>query len=112
PLVPAARLPAVRTVRFAGAAKVIARRVVASADQLDLRERIEHCAGRLLELNRAAHLERGVERVFGAREVAHPDTDLSERGEGDSQAVARSMGLVQRDAAFGERERLLVPMLH
>ncbi len=67
PFVPLAGLAAVGAVRLAGAAEEIARGVVAAADQVNLRQRVEHRAGGLVKLNRAAHLERAVQRVFGAR---------------------------------------------
>ena len=78
---------------------------------MDLRERVEDGAGRLVELDRAAHVERAVQRLLGPREVAEPDADLAERGERDGQAVARAVRFVQRHAALGERERLLVAVL-
>ena len=84
-----------------------------ASDQVDLRQRIEDRAGRLAhELQRAAHVERAIERLFRAVEVAEPDTDLAERGERDAEPVRRAPVLLQLDAAFRQRPRLLVPMLH
>ena len=111
PFVPLARLPAVGAVGFARAGEELARRIVAAADQVNLRERVEDGAGRLVELDRAAHVERAVQRVLGARQIAEPDADLPERGERDREPVAGAVRFVQRDAALGQRERLLVPVL-
>ena len=79
---------------------------------MNLRQRVEHGAGRLVELNRAAHFERAREDLLGALEVAELHEDLSERGERDGEAVARAERLVQRDAALGQRQRLIVTMAH
>ena len=111
PLVPLARLPSVRAVGFARAREELARRVVAAADQVNLRERVEDGAGRLVKLNRAAHLERAVQRVLGAAEIAEAHADLAERRERDGEAVARPVRLVQRHAPLGKRQRLLVAVL-
>ena len=111
PFVPLAGLAAVGAVRLAGAGQELAGDLVAAANQVNLRQRVEHRAGRLVELNRAAHVERAVQRVLGAREVAEPHADLSERAERDGQAVAGAVRLVERDAALGQRERLLVAVL-
>src|SRR5205814_4875152 len=89
PLVPLARLPSVRAVGCARAREELARRVVAAADQVNLRERVEDGAGRLVKLNRAADLERAVQRVLGAAEIAEAHADLPERRERDGEAVAR-----------------------
>ena len=78
---------------------------------MDLRERVEDRAGRLVELDRAADVERAVERLLRAHEIAEPDANLPERRQRDGEAMPRAMGLVQRDAAFRQRERLLVPVL-
>src|SRR5688572_3202940 len=79
---------------------------------MNLRERVEHRAGRLMELNRTANLEGACEDLFGALEIAKLHVDLTERGERDREAVTRAERLVQRDAAFRERERLIVAMTH
>ena len=78
---------------------------------MDLRQRVEDRAGGLVELNRAADLERAMQRFFGARQVAKPHADLSERGERDREPVAGAVRLVKRHAALGERQRLLVAVL-
>ena len=96
PFVPAARLPAVRAVRLAGAAEKLARDVVLAANQVNLRERVEDGAGGLVKLNRAADLERAVQRLLGAGQIAEPHADLSERGERHREAVAGSVRLVKR----------------
>ena len=64
------------------------------------------------EMERAADVERAVQRLLGALQVAEADADLAERGERDGEPVRRARVLVQRDAALGERERLLVAVLH
>jgi len=106
-----ARLPAVGAVGFARTAEKIARGFVPAANQVNLRERIEDGAGRFVELNGTSYIERAMQRVFGADQIAEPDADLSERRERDGESVARSVGFVQRDAALGERQRLLVTMM-
>ena len=111
PFVPVAGLAAVGAVRLDGARQELAGHFVPAAHQVNLRERVEHRAGRLVELDRAAHVERAVQRVLGARQVAEPHADLAERAERDGQAVAGAVRLVERDAPLGERERLLVAML-
>ena len=79
---------------------------------MNLRERVEHRARRLVELDGAADFERASEDLLGAFEVAELHEDLAERRECDGEAVTRSERLVQRDTALGERERLIVPMPH
>ncbi len=44
--------------------------------------------------------------------LADADANLPERGEGDGQPVRRASAFVQRDAALGQRERLLVLVTH
>ena len=71
PLIPARRLRSVLAVGFARLLQAAARGLVLAADQVDLRQRVEHRAGRLAhELQRAAHVERAVERLLGALEAA------------------------------------------
>ena len=53
-----------------------------------------------------------VQDLLGALEIAELHEDLSERGQRDGQAVAGAERLVQRDAALGERQRLIVAMAH
>ncbi len=80
---------------------------------MDLRQRIEDGAGRLPhELQRAAHVEGAVERLFCAIEAAEADANLPERGERHAQAVRRAALLLQLHAALGQRQRLVVPVLH
>ena len=111
PFVPAARLTAVRAVGFARAAEKVGGGFVLAANQMNLRQRIEHRAGRLVELDRTANVEGAVQRILCARQIAEPDADLAERGERDGEAVAGSVRLVQDHAALGERKRLLVAVL-
>jgi hypothetical protein len=106
-----AGLAPVRAVRIARAREKIAGGVVASAHQMDLCEGVEDRAARFMELNRASHVERAVQRVLRAAQIAQAHTDLSERRERDGQAVAPAVLLVKRDASLGERERLLVTVL-
>ena len=56
--------------------------------------------------------ERAGEDLLGALEIAELHEDLSERGQCDREAVTRSERLMQRDAALGEGERLIVAMPH
>ena len=111
PLVPVAGLAPVGAVRVAGPRQKLAGRFVAAAYQMNLRQRVEDGAGRFVKLNRAADLERPVERLFGARQIAEAHANLPERAERDREAVARAVLLVQRHAALGERERLFVAVL-
>jgi hypothetical protein len=63
-------------------------------------------------MKRTSDVERAIERVFGAFEVADANTDLSERCERDTKTVRRPRLLLQIDASLRKGERLLVPMLH
>ena len=112
PLVPLARLPSVRAICLAGLREKVGRLLVVAADHVDLGERVEHGARRLVELNRAAQLERAVQDVVGPVEIAEAHADLAEVAERDGEPVPRSVRLLERDAALGERERLLVAVLH
>ena len=78
---------------------------------MDLRERVEDGAGRLVKLNRTADVERAMQGLLRARQVAQPHADLSQRRERDGEPVAGAMGFVERHAPLGERERLLVAVL-
>ena len=90
PLVPAHRLRAVGAVGLAGLAQVLAGALVRAAHQVNLRQRVEHRAGRLVELNRAADFERAREDLLGALEIAELHEDLAERRERDGEAVSRA----------------------
>ena len=79
---------------------------------MNLRERVEDCAGRLVELDRTSHFERARQRFFGALQVAELHEDLSERRERDGEPMAGSERFVERDAALGQRQRLVEPMSH
>ena len=48
-----------------------------------------------------------MQNFVGSDEVAQTHTNLAERRESDRETVPGSMRLVQREAAFGENERLL-----
>ncbi len=80
-------------------------------DQVNLRQRVVHGAGRLVELNRAAHRQGAVERFLRPAEVAEPHADLPERRERHGEAVIRSVRFVDRHAAFRQHQRLLVAVL-
>ena len=69
-------------------------------------------AGRLLELHRAADFQRAGQDLFRAIQVPELHQDLAERGEGDGETVTRAQRLVKRDAALGERQRLVVMVAH
>src|SRR5439155_16067672 len=88
PFVPMARLAAVGAVGFARTSEKVAGGLVPAANQVNLRERVEDRAGRLVELNGASYVERAMQRVFGADQVAEADADLSERGERNREAMA------------------------
>ena len=70
---------------------------------MNLRQGVEDGAGRLLELDRAAHFERAREDLLGALEIAKLHEDLSERRQRDGEAMTRAERLMQRDAALRER---------
>ena len=78
---------------------------------MNLGQRVEHGARRFVKLDRTPDVERPVQRVLGPHQVAEADTNLSERGQCDGQPVARTVCFVQRDAALGERQCLLVAVL-
>ena len=112
PFVPLAGLPSERAVGVAGARQILGSGLVRAADHVNLREGVEDGAGGLVKLDRAAHVERAVQRVFGAGQVAETDADLAEGGQRDRQAVAGPQAFVQHHAPLGQRERLLVAVLH
>jgi hypothetical protein len=64
PLVPLTRLASVSAERFAGAAEEVAGRIVAAADEMNLRQRIEHGSRGLVKLNRAPHFEGTMQRLL------------------------------------------------
>ena len=90
--------------------KRVGTRVIVAANQVDLREAVEDRAGRLVIEQRCPHGQRGIERLGGARQLSEPDRNLSQRAKGDGQAVPRRILLMQRDGAFGQRQRVLVAM--
>ena len=90
--------------------KRVGTRVVIAADQMDLRDAVEDRAGGLVIEQGCPHGQRGIERLGRARQLSEPDRNLSQRAEGDGQAVARRILLMQRHGAFGQRQRVLVAM--
>ena len=112
PLVPLAGLRAVAAVGLAGLTQIFAGAVVGAAHQVDLRQRVEDGAGRLVELHRLADLERPHQHFFGAVEVADLHEHLAERGQRDRQAVPFAERPVERHAALGEGQRLVEPVRH
>ena len=113
PLIPASGLRSVLAVRFARLEQAAIGLLVLTADQVDLGQRVEDGAGRLAhELQRAAHVERAIERLFRAVEAAQADADLAERCERHAKPVRRAAILLQLHAALGQRQRLFVPVLH
>ena len=78
---------------------------------MDLRKRVEYRARRLVKLDRASHVQRPVQRVFRAAEIAEADADLPQRCQRDREAVAGPRRLSSDDAALRERQRLFVTML-
>ena len=97
PLVPSHGLRAVRAVRVARLPQVFAGALVRAAHQVNLRERVEDGARRLLELHRAADLESARQHLLGALEVAKLHEDLAERRERHGEAVT---GCRATDAAL------------
>ncbi len=113
PLIPAAGLRAVLAVGFARALQAATGFLVVASNQVNLRKGVEDRARRLAhELHRAAHVQRPVEGLLGARQVPEPHADLAERRQRDAQPVRRAGLLLQLDAALGERHRLIVAVLH
>ena len=108
PLIPAARVASVGAVGFGRLPQVLRGVFVVAAHQRHLRQRVVDRAGRLVELHRAADIERAVQHGVGAIEIADAHADLSERRERNGEAGALSKSLVQVDRALGERERLFV----
>ena len=63
-------------------------------------------------MERAPHIERPIQRVLGAFEIANAHADLPKRGKRHAEAVRRARLLLEIHTSFGEGQRLLVPMLH
>jgi len=78
---------------------------------MNLRECIENGARGFVELDRAAHVERAVQRLLGPFELAESHTDLAQGRQGDRQPMPGSLGFVERDASLGYRQRLFVTVL-
>ena len=111
PFIPVTGLPAICAVRFFCPPEKLAGDLVATAYQVNLRQRVEPRPGGFVKLNGTAHLERPMQRLLGAGQIPETHTDLSERGERDREPVAGAVFLVKRDAAFRQGKRLLVAML-
>jgi hypothetical protein len=92
--------------------QVLAGAFVRAAHQVDLCERVEDRARRFVEEHRAAHLEGAVQHLFCAFEIAEQHERLPQRGECDGKPVSGSHALVQVEAPFRKRERLVVAMAH
>jgi hypothetical protein len=113
PLIPAARLGAVFAVRLPGFLQAAAGGIVLAARQMDLRQRVEHRAGRLPhELQRASDVQGAVQCFFRALQVSKPDADLAQGRERDAKTVRRSALLLELHAPLGQAERLIVAVLH
>ena len=83
------------------------------ANQVNLGERVKNAARRFPhEVKRTAHVERAIESVFRAFELADADANLAKGGERDPQPVRCSRLLLQLDAALGKSQRLFVAVLH
>ena len=112
PLVPEAGLCAVAAVGLARLPQVVAGRFIPATHQRDLRERVVHGAGDLVELRLAARLQRAEQNLFGALELAEPHENLTERRERNREPAPGPVLFLQRRALFGQRERLLVAVLN
>ena len=60
----------------------------------------------------AAHVERAIQDLLGAFQIAQLHEDLAERRQRDGQAMSGAERLVQAHAAFGKRQRVIVAMPH
>ena len=113
PLIPPCSRHAVLAIGLARLLQIAIGRFVLTPNQVNLRERVEDPARRLAhELLRASNVEGPVQRRFGPFQVPEPHADLSQRRERHTQAVRRAGVLLQLDAAFRERQRLIVTVLH
>ena len=104
-------LPTVCPVCIVSAQDELAGAIVVAAHQVNLRQCVEDRTRCLVELNWTADVERAVKDLFGASQVAEPYADVPDVGQSHGKAVSGAVGFVQRHAAFGERERLIVPVL-
>jgi hypothetical protein len=113
PLIPAVRVRARTPIRVARSLQESRGLLVIPANEMNLRERVEHRTRRLAhELQRAAHIEGPVQYLLGASQIAETHADLSERRERNPEAVRSAGVLLQFHAALGQRERLIVAVLH
>ena len=110
PFIPAAGVAAVGAVGLGGLAQILRGILVVAAHQRHLRERVVHRAGGLVKLHRAANIERAVQHLVGAIEVADAHADLPERGERHREARSLAEAFMEIHGALGERQRLLVAM--
>ena len=69
-------------------------------------------ATRLAQELHAPHVERPAKQFARAQQVSNADADLPERGKRDAETVRRPGSGLKRHATLGERERLVVPVLH
>ena len=108
PFVPAHRLPAERAVGLEGVAEVVLRFLVGAPHQMNLRERVEDCAGGFMELDGVPDLECALEGPLGAVDIAKLHQNLPERGERHGQPVSGPACFMQGHAALGQDKGLFV----
>ena len=108
PLVPAAGVAAVGAISFGGAPQVLGGVLVVATHQRHLGQRVVDRASGLVELHRAANVERAVQHGVGAIEVADPDANLSKRRERNRESRSLAESFVKIDGAFREGQRLLI----
>ena len=83
------------------------------SNQMNLCKRVVHGAtGLAQELHGASHVQRPAKDLLGAQQVSHAHADLPERGQRDAETVGRAGFGLKRHAPLGERQRLVVPVLH
>ena len=111
PVVPPVGLPAVGAVGIACPLEVIARSLVVALDQMNLGERVLHCARGFVELYRVGYAQCAVQHLFGATEVAETNQDLAHARERHRQTVSGPVSLMQGHASLCERQCLLVSVL-
>jgi hypothetical protein len=113
PVIPARGLRAVLAVGLLGPLNGPPRIVQLAANQMNLGERVENGArGLPHEPHRASHVEGAVQGFLRPAEISDPDANLPQRGQRDPEPVRRSGFLLELDAALGQRQRILVPVLH
>ena len=112
PLVPATRLPAEAAVHIRRLSEVLLGAVPGASHQVNLGERIEDGAGRLVELERAPDGQRAVQDVLGEFEVSLAHADLPERGQRDGKAVRGPGRFMEGHGAVGQRAGLFELVAH